>query len=108
MKLLANNEKKGNIDKAIDLLNQIIEWDPSSVQAYFYLGDIYLYWKRSIDKSIEYYKKAIVVDSNYIEAYEGLAYCYEDLGKDKLAQQQWKRILEINPEYEIARERLSE
>lgn len=108
MKLLAHDEDESNIDKSIELLNQIIKWNPSSAKAYTLLGDIYKYYNNSLNMAIDYYKKAVAVDDHYLNAHKELAYCYEELNKDELAKKQWKKVLEIDPEYEKTKEKLNE
>jgi len=54
-----NNEiKNGNVDKAIELYHQSIEYDPYLSGAYYALGEIALNIEKDFDLAENYYKKA--------------------------------------------------
>ena len=105
--LLIHSENQDNVDEAIELLNKIIELNPSSTEAYSRLGDIYFYHKESIDTAINFYKKAIELEHNHLNAHAGLARCYQGLNKEELAKKEWQKVIEIDPKHEQAREYLS-
>lgn len=65
------------MDEAISCLNKAIEINPNYSEAYDKLGLIYEE-KKMDEKAIEYYKKAIEIDSKCFNAINGLGNIYLD------------------------------
>ena len=89
--------------QAVNKYNFIIKSvDSTYVNSYFNLAYIYMTYGENVQKSIELFKKSIQLKPNYFEAYNNLAFCYEDLKLYKLASENYKKCLEIMPNYELA------
>jgi tetratricopeptide (TPR) repeat protein len=88
--------------KAIVDLEKLIIMAPELKSGY--LNNIALCYEGlgDLDKAIEYLKKAIEEDERNINAYNGLANIYLKKGDKKLAIEQYKNVLLINPEDENA------
>jgi superkiller protein 3 len=97
-----------HFDRAIEEYEYIIEKDPDYFFAYFNLGNIYVNNKKDYSKAIEYYSKAIAVDTLSHEAYYNRGYAYELQGNYDLAISDYRTSLKIHPNYELALQGLNE
>lgn len=70
----------GNYQESIGLLRKILERYPDEKEAYYQIGNYCRYGPAWNDSAVVYMKKAIGLDSLYGEAYNLLAYAYNDLG----------------------------
>lgn len=90
---LVTEEKMDQAEKKIkDVLNK----DPSVLEARYLLGNIYTKQKK-YDEAIEEYRKALEVDPDYDEAIFGMALAYRRAGKDDEAIIGFKRLIDIDP-----------
>ena len=55
-----------------------------------------------LNEAIVNFDKALILNTNYIPARYNRGYCYETLGNKKEAKKEYKRILEIETNYELA------
>ncbi len=56
----------------------------------------------------KHYKKAIIIDPNYAEAYSNLGYCYKKYGMYDKAIMQYGKAIDLKPELAEAHEYLGE
>jgi len=91
--------------KAEEILKKAIEINPRREEAYFELG-VYYKEQRKFDKAegvykkiIEMYKKDLETNPDNHKACGFLAYCYEELGKHKLAEEYLKKANSIRLKY---------
>lgn len=106
-----------NLRKSIECYNYALDLDSNYCLPYVGLADSYAIlawfqydpWQGNIPKSKEYIKKAFSIDKNLAEAHTtlGLIATYFDWDW-KLAEKQFKRALEINPNYATAHQWYSE
>ena len=90
---LFTEEKMDQAEKKIkDVLNK----DPSVLEARYILGNIYSKQKK-YDEAIEEYKKALEVDPEYYDSIFGIALAYKKSGKDDEAIVGFKRLIDIDP-----------
>lgn len=90
---LFTEEKMDQAEKKIkDVLNK----DPSVLEARYILGNIYSKQKK-YDEAIEEYKKALEVDPEYYESIFGIALAYKKSGKYDEAIVGFKRLIDIDP-----------
>ncbi len=68
---------------------------PSSPQNHNNLGDYYSRHGQLV-KAAEEFKKAIILKSNYADAYHNLANTYHRMGKDNLAVENYQKALHFN------------
>jgi tetratricopeptide (TPR) repeat protein len=87
--------------KAAGLLEQALKMDPTYSQAAFYLG---LTYNALFDeeKSAQYYKKAIDIDPDYLEARADYAGTLLDTGAVDEAIRQLNAVLTRNPNHAVA------
>lgn len=67
-------------------------------QNYLDLGAT-LWYNRDYQGAYNAYNQAIIIDSNYAEAYCGRAYALQDLGRYQEAVNDYSKAIEINPSY---------
>ena len=96
--------QKGSADnykKAAGLLEQALQMDPTYSQAAFYLG---LTYNALFDeeKAAQYYKKAIDIDPDYLEARADYAGMLLDTGAVDEAIRQINTVLTRNPNHAVA------
>jgi len=83
-------------DKALAIVNDLLDKDPSNEQAWLYLGII----NRRLDKlndAIKCFETATDLNSTLIEAWGLLTITYIDMGNIKLAEEVMKKAVEFNP-----------
>ncbi len=103
------NKRTGkDLNKAIELFDQAIDIDPNYALAYVGLADSYsllsLYGdarpKDVFPRAKTAATKALEIDENLAEAHNSLAYVHERLDWNwKAAEAEFKRALELNPNY---------
>lgn len=84
------------MDKAEKKIRDVLNKDPSVLEARYILGNIYSKQKK-YDEAVEEYKKALEVDPDYYEAIFGLALAYKREGKHDEAIIGFKRMIDIDP-----------
>ena len=77
--------------------------NPKHAFAYYNLGYIHIELQ-VYSKGVEYFTGAINSDERYYQAYYGRAYCYEILGDVQNAKKDYETVLNINMEYNPAKE----
>jgi tetratricopeptide (TPR) repeat protein len=91
-------------DSAAKLLWDVVYMNPLLQGVHERLGDA-LYGQEDIDGAIAEFKRAIVVGGRDVHtAYAGLAQCYFDKENMKLAEENAKKALELNPQNQRARD----
>jgi tetratricopeptide (TPR) repeat protein len=89
-------------DKAIEAYRVINEFYPENQRAFYNLGYIYLVEVNEPEKAVMAFKNAIDIYPKYLEAIYNLGRTYEELGQFELAREQYKKTLEILPNYPLA------
>ena len=83
-------------DKALAIVNGLLDKDPSNEQGWLYLGIV----NRRLDKlndAIKCFETATDLNSTLIEAWGLLTITYIDIGNIKLAEAVMKKAVEFNP-----------
>jgi len=93
-------------ENAIKLFKKALDLDPNYALAYAGLGDAYGQRVQQfgfpstwIDSSIAAGTQAITLDPTLAEGYKALALGYQQLGKQSLAVQNYKKSVDLNPSY---------
>ena len=92
-------QKRFHISNAEKYYLKSIEILPNYISSLNNLGMIYFSYYNKPDKAIPYLKKAILLDSNYVEAYFNLATCEVKSGQLKIAEKHYLKTLEIDPSF---------
>jgi eukaryotic-like serine/threonine-protein kinase len=102
-----NKRNREGFERAIQYFNQAIEKDPSYALAYAGLADAYVtmagYFlitpKESADKAQTAARKALTLDETLAEPHTTLATLFENNWDWANAEKEYKRVLELNPNY---------
>ena len=86
----------GKLDKAKDELNSALGIDPSSPEVFLKLGNV-LAENKNFEEAIENYKKALALDSYYVEALYCLGMAYVDQGQGEEVEKILKRLEQLHP-----------
>lgn len=98
--LLYQNQLK--FEKALEAYQVINEFYPDNQRAFFNLGYIYLVELNQPEKAADAFRQAIVIYPKYLEAIYNLGRTYEELGQYDLAREQYRKSLELLPNYPLA------
>lgn len=100
-------QKFGNIDESITQYKTLINKFPESFNARFNLGYVYLVFTEDYNLAIEQFTEAIQIDSMSGEAYYNRGYAYELMSEFDSAAADYKKSLDIIPNYDLAIEGLN-
>jgi tetratricopeptide (TPR) repeat protein len=93
--------KKGDIEKALQYIEQALALDSKQIDALLNLASIYLD-KNLVDDAIEIYKQIISYDPDNMEVLVVLAQLFFQKGRHEDAQMFYERVLSIEPENKTA------
>jgi len=85
-----------------------IELDSTYFEAYNNIGYLYLNFLNNNDEALKYFSKAISIKPDYILALYNRALVYEKIGKYKFAEIDYRKVLELYPNYDPAVEGLNQ
>ncbi|MBI3892102.1 MAG: tetratricopeptide repeat protein [Candidatus Wallbacteria bacterium] len=88
--------EKGDQGRAADLLNLLLNHDPSLEAALTLLAEVYLQTNR-IDKAVATVKRALLKNPDSAELHKKLGVCYSLRGDRQLARGELARALELDP-----------
>lgn len=88
-------------DEAIEIYQKILSIEEYK-EPYFNLGYIHQEYFKVYDVAIDYYDKATDLEPSYFEAYYNKGLCYEELDQLKEAEKNYRKTLEIQPDYTYA------
>lgn len=94
-----------SFQRAIKDYKAVLDLYPQHRSANYNLGYLY-YLQKQYQRSVPYFSRAIKADSAYGEAYLGRGAAYQLLGKKQKAEQDLKRVLELDPDNTVAKELL--
>lgn len=94
----------GDRSNAIELYEQVLEFDSTGVSAYNAYSDLVHLYREigSHQKAIHACKQMIRLDPETLAGYYALAFTYEELGQYQQALEMCKRIHQINPDDSMA------
>jgi KaiC/GvpD/RAD55 family RecA-like ATPase len=99
--------KKGKWGQALQIINDVLSVDPFNQAALQTRGDIYLE-REKYELAIESYQSLIELDPGLDAPWVGVGEALSALDRPAEARSAFKKALTINPENEVARERMSE
>jgi tetratricopeptide (TPR) repeat protein len=88
--------KKGDLDKAEQVLEEAIEQNPADENLAFKFGEIY-FTQGETAKAAEFYKKAIAANPDWAPPYRQLGYAYLNMGEYALSLEMMKKFLDLAP-----------
>jgi tetratricopeptide (TPR) repeat protein len=92
-------QETGNYNKAIELYNELHDKFPKQVNPLFNLGFIHLMYLHVYDIALDYFNKVLEIEPNNYKALFNRGYCKELTGDIEGAENDYKKVLEINPVY---------
>lgn len=95
-------------DNAIKAYQNLLQVDSTYKFALYCLGTVYYIGKQDYKQSLAYYSRAIRSDSAYSLAYYGRGNCYEQLGQNDKAMNDFNAALHFNPGFVPASDAMKE
>jgi len=94
--------KSGEVDKAIDVLNRVLEADSDDAKAHMYIAIAY---NQKNDKlhSIHHFEESLNLEETP-KGYYNLGLVYESVHRTNEAVRQYKMALELDPNYSLAQD----
>jgi len=93
------------IDTAEILIKKAVSLNPNNHKYYVTLADI-LYNKWKLEEAAEAIKKILQIKPNNVIYMDALATLYEEIGEERKAKAIWLEILDLEPDYEKAKEKI--
>ena len=87
---------KGEIDGAVAAYQKALGFNPLNAKVHVSLGKLYYSEKGLYYESVQAYKKAIDLDSSYVDARMGLAEVYEDKGLYQEAIGEYRKVVDAD------------
>lgn len=97
---------QGETGKFTDVAKQLAAYDRNEGAGLFFNGANVLYNQEQLAKAREWYLLALEYKPGYPEAHFNLGVCYARLGNLPLAIAEWRRVLELRPDFSPAQEML--
>lgn len=94
-------------NKALKVYTKMTKINPDYRESYFNMGFIHLHDLKVYNVAAQYFTEAIEVSPKYAEAYYNRGYSYELMGDIMKARKDYKKALEIKPQYDNAAKGLS-
>jgi KaiC/GvpD/RAD55 family RecA-like ATPase len=99
--------KSGKWGQALQNINDVLDKDPNNVKALLYRGDIYLAREKH-DLAIESYEKVIDLAPQLDSPWVGYGEALIGLGRNSEAKACFRKALDLNPNNDLAKEKLVE
>ena len=91
-------EGRGNSERAVELLKELIDLHPHDKRAHLFLGQIYHFRIDDKKSAFKEYKRAILIDKNYAPPYNLIGYVYADLDKFRDAEKALDNYIRLIPD----------
>lgn len=95
-------QEQEDYDKSLAAYDRLLKVFPDYPYAYYNKGYIKLVYQEDYQAALVEFSLAIKLNPNYVEAWYNRGYCNELTGKLSLARSDYKRALELNPDYSMA------
>ncbi|MCX6294649.1 MAG: hypothetical protein NTX97_01055 [Bacteroidetes bacterium] len=92
-------EKRMHVANAVKYYEESLRIIPNYISSLNNLGMIYYTYYNQPEKAIPYLKKAISLDTNYVEAFFNLATCEAKTNAKKDAEKHFLKSIEIDPKF---------
>ncbi len=87
---------RGETEAAVQLLNRVLERDPTIIDAHQLLGQV-ASKNHQFEEAARHFRDALQLDENHKTSLFGLAIAYAELGRDDEAALGFRRLLELSP-----------
>ncbi|MCD4695239.1 MAG: tetratricopeptide repeat protein, partial [Bacteroidales bacterium] len=95
-------QETANYDKAIQTYTSILDQVPDFYIAYYNIGYIKLVFQEDFEGAVDKFSKCIELKDDYVEAYYNRGFAYELLKNVEKSRQDYKKTLELHPNYDKA------
>lgn len=102
---LQNSER---FEDAMNRYNRILEIDPRSFLALFNQGYMLLVFADQYEEAAVKFSQSILNNPEYTEAYHNRGLCYNNLGRYPEARSDFKKALQLNPDFDLSAIQLNE
>ena len=96
----------GQLDRAIQEFTEMLTVKPCNIRAHFNLGYIHLVELNVFQQAIKHFDDAIACDPEFTKAIYNKGVAYESLGDIGNAKKFFSEALQINPDYQLAKDGL--
>lgn len=100
-------QEYGHYQPAIEGYQRIVELQPKHPLACFNMGYVNLVYLGNYEDGIREFTNAIEIKRDYYEAYTNRGICYEKLKDFKKAEADYRKALQIKPDYALAAKGIS-
>lgn len=97
LNLASSLANTGQIEKAIEMFDEILKKDPNNLRAHVSIAQCY----KSLGKyeeAMKHFKVALSFNDDEAAAHDGLGNIFKDMGKVKEATEEFAKALELDPE----------
>lgn len=98
---------RGEVDKALETYSQLHQVDSTYADAYFNHGYVHMLMTEDLDSALHFFNIAVDLDPEYFQAYNNIGLCYEKKGDFAMARSYYQKSIEINPNYQLAKDNLN-
>lgn len=95
-------------EDAMNRYNRILEIDPRSFLALFNQGYMLLVFADQYEEAAVKFSQSILNNPEYTEAYHNRGLCYNNLGRYPEARSDFKKALQLNPDFDLSAIQLNE
>ena len=99
-------QENDSIDTAEDLYKTILETSPDYKDALFNLGYINLVYRLDYKNAVEYFSAVCRLDTADVRAFSNRGVAFEQMKKNAMAEADFRKALQLNPDYGLAKEGL--
>lgn len=97
----------GKTEDAKQLYRRMAGLDSTYCEAYFHLGSIQQFDDENLDSAMFFYSKSLEVNPKHIETLHNLGLIYEDKGDRTNALLTYAKVLKVNPEFQLTKDRVA-
>ncbi len=90
-------------EKAVEVFKELIQLDPAFANAHYNLGYLAIEESGDYSSALEHFKSAEIANPNYAAAVYMQGVCYENTGKKDEAISLYKKSIQIDPRFSLAR-----
>lgn len=95
-------QETGNYDMAIQIYNSILDIHPDFYFALYNIGYINLVYLKDFNLAIDYFSQTLDIEPEYADAHYNRGFAYELLKDVENSRKDYKKTLELSPNYEKA------
>jgi superkiller protein 3 len=95
------------VDEAIAHFQKAIELNPDYVEAWYNMGQIFLFKTKDFSRALNCFERATAIRSDYIGAHHQRGVAYELVGDREKAIACWEKTLELDPRNTLAKDNIA-